>query len=578
MQECSSTAAVIPERGSTQRRCCIFFTVCALLIVVGVTVRPLYAKDHWVELNIGPFRVDTDSDIARARQTLANLEQLRWILGGMLENQNLQAAWPFRVLITDNADADSSSFTLAHGEYVAAVRPGREPLYVEVARLLLVENTPRLPPEVDSALPLLFEGMSARGSRVTWAKKPPDANLGWARMQLLATRPEYTGRFSVFMNNLRGGSPLDIAESNAFGKPAAVLEKEAAASLASGAAAEVTTSARPLDPKRDFGEHSIEDALAGVYLADTLLKTNRTRAEEAYKAAGNAGLQALAEEGFALLALADKDDADEYLQAAIDAGSKSAWVFAQAAESRAPGEASTLLMKARELNPRWWIPPARLAEFTEDKARKESFLQEACQKNPRSAELWQQLAEVQTREGKGRPAQNSWIRAEDAAATQEERKAIHAKRQSLENERLDAEQNARRQEAAAARAEDDRLRNDQMARIRAAEQKADEANSEGASTSNGDVLPWWSEGQHPIEGSLVQVDCLGEQMRLILQAASGKKLMLLVPNAAKVRKEGPNAVFACGALISPRKVSVTYTVRADKRLGTAGDVVSVRFE
>ncbi len=578
MHDFSSGNIKIPGDGSADSRPYRFFTVCTLLLALVCWGQPASAKDRWAELNIGPFRVDTDGDVGHARQTLANLEQLRWILGGMLGNKDLQAIWPFRILITSDATAGAASFQLAHAQYISAVRPGSEPSYVEVARILLQANTPRLPAEVDAGLPRLFYEISARGSRVTWAKKPADADLAWARMQLFATKPEYAGRFSVFLNNLRGGSSLSVAEANAFGKQSSVLEKQAAAYFAAGTIPEVTTSERPLDPKRDFGEHSHDDALANVFLAETFLKTDRAKAEGAYKTAGNADQEAIAQEGFALLAIAQKDDPQEYLEDAITAGSKSAWVYTEAAESKSPTEASTLLMKARELNPRWWAPAAKLADLTEDRRQKEQFLLEACQKNPRSAALWQQLAELQTRQGKGKAAQNSWVRAEDAAATPEERKAIHAKRQSLENERLDAQENARKQEAASAKAEDDRLRNEQMARIRKAEQKADETNSAGTDESKGDVLQWWNTGERPVESNLVRVDCVGEQVRLVLKSDAGKPLSLLVADPAKVHKEGPDAQLACGALASPRKVSLTYRVRPDKRMGTAGDVVSIRFE
>jgi hypothetical protein len=578
MHDFSSADVKIPGNRGIARRHYRFFTLLALSAAFTCFATSASAKDRWVEFNIGPFRVDTDDDPARARQTLANLEQLRWILGGMLENKDLQATWPFRILITDAAPAGETSFEFAHAQYICVVRPGSEPSYIEVARLLVEANTPRLPAEVDRNLPRLFQNLSARGSRVTWAKKPADADLNWARLQMFATKPEYAGRFQVFLNNLRGGALLSVAEANAFGRPSEVLEKEVAAYLASGPIPELTISARPLDPKRDFGEHSLDEALAGVFVGDAFLKTDRAKAEEAYKAAGNAGLEAIAQEGFALLAQAEKNDPEEYLEDAISHGSKSAWVFAEAAEGRNVADASVSLMKARELNPRWWAPAAKLAELTEDPRQKEQFLQEACKKNPRSAELWQELAELQTRQGKGQIAQNSWIRAEDAAATPEERKAIHEKRRSLENERLDAQENARKHEAAAAKAEDDRLREAQLARIRKAEQKADEANSDGTNEPKGEVLQWWNAGEHPVQGELVRVDCLGQSARLMLKLDGGKRLAVLAADPSKVRKEGPDAEFACGAVAPPRNVSLSYKARPDKRLGTAGDVISIRFE
>ena len=554
---------------------------CACLLALSA---PAFGRDRWTELNIGPFRVDTDSAVSQARQTLATLEQLRWILGGMLENKDLEATWPFRVLLSASAPSPSKDgaavFRLAHGQYIVALRPGSQPSYAEVARLFLEANTPRLPPEIDSALPRLFEAMEAHGAHVTWAKRPAKPDLTWARVQYFATRLEYSARFSIFINNLRGGSLLGVAEANAFGKDAKVLESEISSYLASGARPDSTISARPLDPKHDLGEHPLDDALAQLYLADTLLDSGGQRAEQSFKAAGNAGYRALAQEGMALLVLAENGDPREYLDGAIAAGSKNAWIYAKAAEDRSPPEATGLLKTARDLNPRWWLPAAELAKLAPTPAEKQDLLAEACQKNPRSAALWQQLAELQTQRGLSSAAQNSWIRAEDAAATPDERRQIHQRRQALENERLDAAEKAKRDTEEAARAEDARLQNEQLARIHAAEQRANEANNQsaGSSAGQGEVVHWWNNGENPVMATLLRVDCLGQQARLHVKSEAAKSLVLLVADSSKVQLDGPAAQLACGAQAPARKVSVIYKPRPDKKMGTSGDVVSIHFQ
>ncbi|MGA8593644.1 MAG: hypothetical protein WB676_02775 [Bryobacteraceae bacterium] len=537
------------------------------------------AREHWSELNIGPFRVDYDRDQAKARQVLANLEQVRWIVGGMLETKDLEATWPFRVLVTEQAQGASATVRLAHAQYIAAIQPGDEAPLAEVARILLEANTARLPQQVDSTLPLLFSGLEAHGTKVTWAKRPAHPDLNWARIHLFATKTEYSARFSVFINDLRGGALLEVAEANAFGHDSKTLEQEAAAHLDSGSADAVTISARPLDPKRDFGEHPLDSPLAELYLADTKLKTDSRFADQAYKAAGTAGYQSLAQEGFALLVVEGGGDPREYLDGAIAAGSKSAWVYAKAAENRPAAEATGFLKTARELNPKWWLPPAKLAELASKPAEKEALFLEACNKNPRSSALWQSLAEVQSGEGKGIAAQNSWIRAEDAAATPDERERVQKRRQDLENQRLDAEEKAKKDAQEAAHAEDERLQADQTARIRAAEQRANTANGgSSGSAENKDVLPWWNAGEHPLEASLVRVDCLDQRARLWVKPGKGKTMALLVSDPSRVAIDGTKTALGCGIQQPPPKITLTYKSRLDKELGTSGDVVAIHFE
>lgn len=537
------------------------------------------AREHWSELNIGPFRVDYDRDQAKARQVLADLEQLRWILGGMLETKDLEATWPFRVLVTEQAQPSPATVRLAHAEYIAAIQPGDDAPLEEIARIFLEANTPRLPQEVDSGLPVLFSGLEAQGTKVTWAKRPAHPDLNWARVHLFATKPEYSARFSVFMSDLRGGALLPVAEANAFGRDSKTLEQEAAAHLGSGGADSVTISARPLDPKRDFGEHPLDSVLADLYLADTKLKTDREFADQAYKAAGTAGYQSLAQEGFALLVVEQGGDPREYLEGAISARSKSAWIYAEAARNRSAPEAAGFLRTARELNPKWWLPPAKLADLANKPAEKEALLLEACKKNPRSSALWQSLAEVQSAEGKGIAAQNSWIRAEDAAATPEERQLVQKRRKDLENQRLDAEEKARKDALEATHAEDERLQKEQVARIQAAEQKANEANGgPSGSAANQDVMPWWKAGEHPLEASLVKVDCLDQGARLWVKPGKGKTMALLVSDPSRVAIDGTKTALGCGIQQPPSKITLTYKSRLDKQLGTSGDVVAIHFE
>lgn len=552
-----------------------FAVLAGLLVATSLT---LQAKDRWTDLNIGPFHVETDDNVSAARDALVNLEQLRWTLGGMLESKNLQAIWPFRILITPSARGAAPDFVVRHGEYVLAVAPdGRIP-FERVAKLFLDANTRRLPPDVEAGLPQLFAGLQARGSRITIGASPAHPDLAWARMHLFATKPEYAGRFNVFMNNLRGGSALLVAEANAFGKDSKLLEQEAGEHLSSGAAQPVTISARPLDPKRDLGEHSIDAALAKLYLADATLDTDPQSADTAYKSAIEAGYAALGQEGLALVVLHEGGKPREHLEASIASGSTNAWVYVEAASGRPADQAVPLLKKAVELNPRWWVPLHEQSKLASKPAEKEALLEHAAKLNPRSAALWQELAELQSKNGHGLLAQNSWARAEDAAETPAERAQIRARAGALVNQRLDAEEAARRQTAEDARVEQQQLRDRQTARIQAAEQRANSANG-GADDDLKNVVPWFTAENPSVEGELTRVDCEDRQAKIWVKPRGARAMILLVPDPATVSIGGSRTPFPpCGVQHPPRKLSLTYKPRKDAQLGTTGDVTAIHFE
>ena len=396
-------------------------------------------------------------------------------------------------------------------------------------------------------------------------------------MHLFATKPEYAGRFNVFMNNLRGGSRRLVAEANAFGKDSKTLEKEAAEHLSSGAAQPVTISARPLSPKRDLGEHSIDAALADLYLADARLDTDPKSADASYKAAVEVAHAALGQEGLALVVTHEGGNPEEYLEAAIASGSTSPWVYVQAAKDRSANEAIPLLKKAAELNPRWWVPVHEQSKFATKPAEKEALLEHAAKLNPRSAALWQELAELQSRDGHGLLAQNSWARAEDAADTPAERAKIHERAASLVDRRLDAEEAARRQIAEDARVEQERLRDRQKAKIQAAEQRANKANG-GTDDDLKNVVPWFTAQNPSVEGELTRVECEDRQAKIWVKPRGARVLVLLVTNRSTVSIDESRKPFPCGIQHPPRKLSLTYKPRNDAQLGTAGDVTAIHFE
>jgi len=559
------------------------YRVSRLATVLGIVLslvipQSAAAGERWTELNIGPFSVDFESDEGAGRDALTQLEQLRWVLGGLLESKELKVVWPIRVILSNvaktNPTTAGTEFVSQNGRYELLTAPGSHLPLGQVAAILIEANTPRMPPDVESGLQQLFDTLEAHGSKVTWGGAPAHPDLAWARVQLFATKFEYGTSFHIFLNALKGGSSLRAAERNAFGKDADVLDKEAAANLAKGSWEATPVSGRPLDPKRDFGVHSLDATLAEVYLADTQLNANPKMAEAAYKAAVEAGgsTAALGYEGLAQVARINREDPRPFLQSAVKSGSTSAPVYLVSAVDLPAAQALPLLKKAAQLNPLWAEPVFRQAQFASDLAQKEDLIKRATQLDPRISQYWIELAQVQTVNGHASLAQGSWLRAEDSARNDAEREHIQQLRDASEQQRLDAADAERRRERDEVRLADRQAQKAEANRISSAEDKANQALDAAAGGEKPvEVVPWNSVvPTKKIQGLLVQVDCLHQGARLTVKNKAGAVTQLYL-------KAVDQFTLACGVQRSARRVTVTYLAQPDDTRHTDGDITEIGF-
>ena len=60
------------------------------------------------------------------------------------------------------------------------------------------------------------------------ASFPEPRMRAWAKLQMLATQGEFSGKLRVYLNNLQQGGDEDLASRNAFGMPLAQLNQRAA--------------------------------------------------------------------------------------------------------------------------------------------------------------------------------------------------------------------------------------------------------------------------------------------------------------------------------------------------------------
>ncbi|MBV9304955.1 MAG: hypothetical protein JOZ45_02380, partial [Acidobacteriaceae bacterium] len=180
---------------------------------------------------------------------------------------------------------------------------------------------------------------------------------------------------------------------------------------------------------------------------------------------------------------------------------------------------------------------------------------------------------TQTADGHATAAQGSWLRAEEAAATDSERARIHQMRLDSEEERLNAADKAREQEREAVHIANRRAQQSQTARVRAAEQKANrQLDAQAGSSRPEEVVPWSDVvPRKRLDGVLTHVDCLGSDARLTLKSRDGSSTPLLLKNSSEFN-------LACGDQHPAPRLSVSYAAQPDERFKTSGVVETLKIQ
>ena len=556
-------------------------------IACTVPIFLLAAEDRWQAVKSGPFEVYTDGSDKIAREKLNYLEQFRETLRVITGKPEIRSVWPVRVLVFKNAKqmpASSAPFTLGRDARMLAIAESaafsRESLK-ELARILLYENTNRLPQPIEDGLIELLSTLEVNQTHVTLGAPVPEAERshGWAFMQLVTVNPDYAGRSRVMISNLEQSGDFEAACRNAFEKSLTQLNQQADEYLKSGNFATTSVSARALSLTRDFKPMQLDPDSGQIALADLLLATSSAQASAAYEKSHGAA----SAEGFGLLALKDHKDneARRLFQSAIQSESENAraWLEAGRLETD-PTKARADLKKAAELNPRWAEPYFRMAEVEKDNLeQRAALLKKAAGFDPRNIDYWQTLARTEIAAKNYPEAQKAWAGAERAAANDEERTRIHQVRLQVEQERADYEEAERKRIAAEREADVQRVKAQSDAAIRAAEADANKKlNPDGAAPPK--PMGWYEDlhGNANVEGLFQRLDCMGRQARLVVQTADGKTMQLLVRDPSQiVIVGGAEKAFGCGVQKPPQKVLIEYISKPDAKQRTAGEAVSIEF-
>ncbi len=529
----------------------------------------LFAQSGWTIYSSRGIEVISNASSRAARRTLNEIEQFRNAVGAILGVENAGSRWPIRVLVLKRSRELTvpPSLRLARDAYIGGVIAESDlPALFrrDLTRILLDDNTGRMPASIERGLATLFTTLQIDGTRVTLGAPPPalERDRDWARVHMLAVTPDYSGKLRVLLGNLQRGIPEDVAYRNAFGKLPAQIEREVDGYARGENFGTIPLSGLPLNPQRDFVEKPYSDLAAKIALAD--LTPSRAAYEAILKLESGA---AAAHEGLGLLALREKQpgEARRHFTAAVKAGSRSAQAQLEAGNAR----------QAAELNPKWAEPHIRLSRDASEPAQKIEHLTKATALDPRNLKLWKELAGLLEAENRFADAAKAWAGAERAAASAEEREQLSQVRRENDQKRIEAEYAAKMRIAAEKQRELDQLRNEALARIREAEEKA----SAGAPPHEGKVERWWT-GPTPsgrITGMLQQVDCGKSQTRLIVQA-KGKTTRLLIRDPSKIVVQGRHQeTLSCGPQRPPRPVAIDYFEKPDAKTATAGEAAVIEF-
>src|SRR5882762_8478282 len=292
------------------------------------------AQSHWVQLKSGPFELATDAGGKHARDTLGWFDQLRYVLGYMLGNQDLQTSQPIRILLFKNSQERGAYPTMPaviegrdrYAVLLAADAPIPHEVFRECTRLFLENNAGRMPPGIERGIADVLSTIQVNGTHVTLGTPLPPAerNRDWGRLHLFATNPDYYAKLRILLYNLQKGMDEDAAYANAFGKPRTEMEKEVDTHMAAATFETAAVDAKALSAQRDYrDEQPLLTAEVQLALADLLLDN---RSVTAYQAMIQQKENlAAAYEGLALLAMRDKhpDEARGNFAEAIQAGTPS---------------------------------------------------------------------------------------------------------------------------------------------------------------------------------------------------------------------------------------------------------------
>jgi hypothetical protein len=494
----------------------------------------------WTKMTSGPFHVITDATNRAPRQRLSELDQLRSTLGTYLGKDDLDLVWPVNLilfanqreytpqapkqLLVDGPDAEFSA-------WMADTALPHDLLRV-IARRLIEDNTQRMPDAIEQALADFMATIEIKDKHLLIGAAPGPGELPeprmrvWAKIQMLATQPDYSGKLRIYFNNLQQGGDEDVAAHNAFNLSAAELNKRADEYYAAGNFAAMAPAGPPINPDRDFETIRV----AGDDMKDLLKE--------------------LASDGKTFPPDSPRGLMQQRTRDALE--------------------------QAGKANPRWAAPHDALASLLGDPAAKVKELKLATSLEPRNTDYWQDLAIAEEDVFEYGEADKAWRMAERAATSDADKARLRKQRVALDERGAQAAVEEQRAKITAANDDTEAVKKAAEARLHAVEKAVNKR--AGALDPGTPVLPWQLEAEgQKLSGNLTNVDCLkGGVLRLTVQPQSGPAVKLLIPDVSAVASSG-NVEFRCGVVKPPKTISLVHDGKADAAQGSIGNVRTVEM-
>lgn len=554
-------------------------------------------EKSWREFRLAPFEVIAERDNNELRAFLGDLFQYRHLLTTLLPGTELRAQWPIRIWVPQQGTAiaipESARLPVVVDRYVVVLprNPQLSPgLRAAIARTIIEDSLRPLPAWFEEGLLTILSGVRSERQVMQLGDVPPGVtrNLSWAKVHWLLTSKQSVPTLSALTGNLEKGMEERLSLRNSYQTDLEQLETAARQLLATQSSATVEFSGLANNPRTDFRDWYVPLGYAELGTASSAAFTDssgnalkqalgaiRPRLPD-FDIRARSQLQSL--DVLAALREGNTADAQAILKELTTIGNtESAWVYLEAAKlAESKAERQRLAGLARDKNASWAEVYRFLASLETEPATQGKLLMEACRRDPRNQQLWEETAAVLVVARDYALADTALDGAARSARTPEEQQRLRDARWALREDRARKDEEDRRIRLAEERRGIEELKAKTMSRIEQALARANQEN-ESPDAPPSEVVDFADVDEPSIaEGALVRVVCRNQENYLLeIKTLEGSTRLLLKNPAAVVTESGAQWEFRCGNQVNPAVVRATYLPKVNNSFGTIGEVLSL---